>query len=299
MSIHPGLRSTTGALFQGFDVIQFEHVSFAGLLQAVPHGTLVGYDAHNVEYDYIRHECRSQSVADIVGRRIHRLEKDLVRRSDCVFSVSSLDQQRMSSLYGLRAEACTLAPNGISTAREAGNDDTAMTRRFPGLARFRGRAIYSGSNADHNRRAITFLLERVVPEARDVGFVIHGTAAAFFARDCSLSNVFFDPDLECKSFADYAVTGTIGLNPVETGGGTNLKLLQYLSHGLPVLSTPFGMRGYDDLTGYVRVEHRDAFATTLAEGCFPAPPPPALLMDRYSWRMIAARMTQAYIQRLG
>lgn len=299
MSIHPGLGLAVGSLLRGFDVVQFEHVSFAGLLRAVPEGTLIGYDAHNVEYDYVRQECRSRRVADIVGRRIGRLEQHLVRESDCVFPVSTLDQERMSSLYGLQAGKCTLAPNGIDTAREAGSDDAAMIRRLPELGRFRTRAIFSGSIADHNRSAIAFLLERVVPAAPDIAFVIHGTCALQFQRVCSASNVFFDPDPECGSFADYAVRGTIGLNPVETGGGTNLKLLQYLSHGLPVLSTPFGMRGYDDLASYVRVEPRDAFATALLDGGFPAPPSPSFLQDRYSWGTIAARMAQAYIRARG
>jgi hypothetical protein len=108
MSIHPGLGLAVGLLLRGFDVVQFEHVSFAGLLRAVPEGTLIGYDAHNVEYDYVRQECRSRRVADIVGRRIGRLEQHLVRESDCVFPVSTLDQERMSSLYGLQAGKCTL-----------------------------------------------------------------------------------------------------------------------------------------------------------------------------------------------
>jgi hypothetical protein len=298
VSFHPGYSAAVGRMIEDFDVVQFEHVSFADMLPVVPRSAVVGYDAHNVEFDYVRQECRQGWVADVAGRRIHRLERILTESSDCVFPVSNVDQERMASLYGLHAAKCTPAPNGIHASRQASADDDAMVCRLPGLQRFRTRAIFSGSNVDHNRRAIAFLLERVAPAAPDVGFVIHGTAAIPFLDACSLSNVFFDEDLACTSFADYAVTGMIGLNPVETGGGTNLKLLHYLSHGLSVLSTPFGMRGYDDLAAYVRVERSDAFAAALTKGGFPRPPPPDMLMDRYSWQMIAARMMQAYSQRL-
>lgn len=299
MSFHPGLRHVTRSMLRDFQVVQFEHVSFAGLLREIPESTVVGYDAHNVEYDYVRQECRGDAIAGIVGRRIHRLERSLVERSDRVFPVSSLDQERLASLYGLEAGKWRLAPNGIDMARAASEDDTAMIRRFPALDRFRTRAILSGSNADHNRRATSFLLEKLAPATPDVGYVVHGTCGVPFERNCTLANVFFDADIDRRTFVDYAVRGTIGLNAVETGGGTNLKLLHYLSHGLPVLSTAFGMRGYDDLTSFVRVERRDDFAAALSDGGFPVPPPPSLLMDRYSWRMVAGRVADAYRERLA
>jgi len=41
----------------------------------------------------------------------------------------------------------------------------------------------------------------------------------------------------------------IGLNPVLSGSGTNLKLLDYAAAGLPIVSTPFGARGAGLETG--------------------------------------------------
>lgn len=298
MTFHPGLRLVAAHLFEGYDVVQFEHVSFARLRSCVPAGAIIGYDAHNVEYDYVRQECHGRRIETIVGRRIRRLEQDLVTGSERVFPVSANDRDRLALLYGLRPESCVVAPNGIYDARPPARDDTATTARFPGIGRFRTRAVFSGGNAAHNRRAVTFLLEQVAPAARDVGFVIHGSCATRFQRSCSLPNVFFDADPDCRTFSDYAGPGMIGLNPVETGGGTNLKLLQYLSHGLPVLSSPFGIRGYDDLAGFVRVAARHEFVSALADGNFPPPPSPAFLRDRYAWSMIAARMAGAYAERL-
>ncbi|MDG2385198.1 MAG: hypothetical protein P8N76_26240 [Pirellulaceae bacterium] len=48
------------------------------------------------------------------------------------------------------------------------------------------------------------------------------------------------------NFSTWAVPGTIGLNPVDQGSGTNLKLIHDLTHRLPVSTTPFGMRGDDE-----------------------------------------------------
>ena len=38
----------------------------------------------------------------------------------------------------------------------------------------------------------------------------------------------------------------LALNPVTEGSGRNLKMVDYLAHGLPVLSTPIGVRGFED-----------------------------------------------------
>jgi glycosyltransferase involved in cell wall biosynthesis len=36
----------------------------------------------------------------------------------------------------------------------------------------------------------------------------------------------------------------IALNPVTSGSGSNLKLLEYIAYSIPVITTPFGLRGY-------------------------------------------------------
>jgi glycosyltransferase involved in cell wall biosynthesis len=35
----------------------------------------------------------------------------------------------------------------------------------------------------------------------------------------------------------------VALNPIRSGGGTNLKLIEYFAAGVPVVSTPLGTRG--------------------------------------------------------
>ena len=291
-SFHPGLASLMAPLFRTHDVIQFEHAAFARLLDAVPAGAVVGYDAHNVEVDYVRQECRYAPVAEAVARRMQRLEHVLASRSDHVFVVSRPDRSRFEDVYGVDAGAFVSAPNGIAAAAPAGHDPNAMLRRHPGLKHFARRAIYSGSDVEHNRRAVRFLLEEVAPRAPDTGFILQGGCSRQFGHQASLANVFHDHDHQ--TFADYAITGTIGLNPSVSGGGTNLKVLHYLAHGLPVVSTPFGMRGYEDLAAFVRVCEQKDFVGALLAADFPGPPTAAFLLARYSWATIAGRMADAY-----
>ncbi len=43
--------------------------------------------------------------------------------------------------------------------------------------------------------------------------------------------------------APYFAAGDAGLNPITRGSGANVKLFEYLAARLPVISTPFGIRG--------------------------------------------------------
>jgi glycosyltransferase involved in cell wall biosynthesis len=112
----------------------------------------------------------------------------------------------------------------------------------------------------HNLEAVRALMDRVVPSLEhEVEFVFVG-ACARRLRGERRSNVTLDPD---GDVARYAGPETVGLNPVVQGSGTNLKLLDYLAHGMPVLSTPFGLRGYEALAACVVTADIDAFPDML------------------------------------
>lgn len=289
-SFHPGLGALLARYVSAADIVQFEQVQFGRLALRIPHEQIVVYGSQNVEYDYARAECRSKWSADVVGRRIARLERELIARSDHVFAVSAGDSRRFTDLYGAAAAAMTVAPNGIDSIRHGIRDDRRAVERFPGLASLAARGLYSGSDVAHNRVAVQFILNHVAPRRPDVGFVIHGTCGKSFARACRLPNVFFDPDPD--RFIDYTAPGFRGLNPVTTGSGSNLKLLHYLSYGMPVTSTPFGMRGFEDLVPYATVCEPEGIWESFDDTGRPSVP--ESLLRKYEWSTIAAAMLREY-----
>ncbi len=80
------------------------------------------------------------------------------------------------------------------------------------------------------------------------------------------------------------------------GSGTNLKLLEYLAVGVPVVSTPFGARGIDVVDGeHLRFAEPDRFAAAIAEvladpdaAQIRAAAARSLVRDRYSWDSLGA-----------
>jgi hypothetical protein len=93
-----------------------------------------------------------------------------------------------------------------------------------------------------------------------------------------------------------------GLNPVTSGGGSNVKLPTYLGAGLAVVSTPFGLRGHARLASAVTSVERAQFADALRRrprgwAARNEPPPPALA--DHAWGTIGARLADSLATRAG
>ncbi|MDP6538133.1 MAG: glycosyltransferase family 4 protein [Planctomycetota bacterium] len=286
VSVHPGYGACLPVDPADFDLCQIDHPAFGDLAERLPERLPVVYGSQNVEVDYTAAECRSEAVRRLVARRMGRLEARLVERANLVLACTEGDRLRFEELYGLPPHRCTVAPNGIDLAAV----DAALAAADPPRPRLDRRAVFTGSDVAHNRRAVRALVERVAPElAGEVEIVIVGPCARR-APGSSPANVLLDPT---GRLADYATPGTVGLNPVEGGSGSSLKLLDTLAHGLPLVSTPFGARGFEELAPWITRTPVDGFAAALrAEVPFPDG-----LRERlgpYEWSAVGARILEAY-----
>ena len=293
VSFHPGYGAMLRRFLRGFDAFQFEHAFFADLLRWLPRGRPVIYDAHNVEFDYLRDECRRPKLRDIVARRAYAQEAALLSASRLVLACSAEQRRRFWELYGVRESKIEVVPNGVQqiVAATGPHDPGPLLERFPQLRRFSVCAVFSGSNVDHNRQAVRLILDRLAPEGgEDCAFLIHGECGKRFGRYVP-GNVFFDR--EPNSFERYANSGLVGLNPITQGSGTQMKLSQYLAHGIPVISTPFGMRGYKDLEHFITVRPVEQFVEALRSRPVYPPETPGVLRE-YLWDSIVDRLFERY-----
>jgi Glycosyltransferase Family 4 len=261
-SFHPGYRLAIRKYLSAFDVYQFEHPNLADLLDTVPKERAVVYNAHNVEYDYLTSECAHPTVKAIVAKRIYGLEKKLVQRCAKVLACSNNDKRRFMELYDAPKDKIEIIPNGIQKINVAGcTEKSDSLDRFPELSTFKRRALFAGGDVAHNHTAVRFILQ-------DLGPRLGGDCASIIKGPCGqrvkghrAENIFVDSS--GGMIDSYAGVCTVALNPVIQGGGTNLKVLDYLAHGLPVISTEFGMRGYDDLRRFVTICELSDFAEAL------------------------------------
>jgi len=288
VSFHPGYQTLLPLSLAEYDVCQLEHPAFVDLLRAVPDSVPVVYNSQNVEFDYVCAESRAGLVRRLAGARAQTLEAKLIRRSAHVFACSEDDRRRFGALYGTPEDRVSVLPNGVDLAAvDAGK---ANSTSAPPLMGFSRRALFTGSAVTHNHEAVRALLTRVAPALEnEVEFAILGGCARRFRRE-RRPNVFCDPE---GDLARYAGPETVGLNPVVQGSGTSMKLLHYLAHDLPVLSTPFGLRGVGELTPWVTTADLDAFPDAL-RGELPEPRGVREKLERYEWHRIADEARSVY-----
>lgn len=288
VSFHPGYRALLPVSLASFDLCQVDHPAFVDLAQSVPPSVPVVYGSQNVEFDYVSAESRPGLVRRWAGHRVRALEARLIERAAHVLACTEGDGHRFRELYGVPADRISVVPNGIDLAAV----DARRARQPPPLApaRLPRRAIFTGSDVAHNRRAVAAILTRIAPALeRETEFVIVGPCARR-VRGSGRPNLRLDPN---GDVSQYAAPGTIGLNPVVAGSGSSMKLVHYLASELPVLSTPFGMRGFQDLAPWVVTAELDQFVDALRRE-WPAPDGVREHLSRYQWSAVAERALATY-----
>lgn len=290
ISFHPGYRALLPVSLDSFDVCQFEHPAFVDLARLVPPSVPIVYSSQNVEFDYVSAESQPGIVRRVAGGRVRALEAQLVERAAHVFACTEGDGRRFGELYGVPMDRVSVLPNGVDLAM-VDAQRVSHQRGMPNEpARFPRRAIFAGSDVKHNREAVRAILTRIAPELEhEVEFVILGPCGRGF-RGAGGPNVRFDPD---QDLARYARPGTVALNPVIFGSGSSMKLLQFLAYGLTVISTPFGMRGFQDLAAWVVTADLDAFTNALRRE-LAVPNGLRERLARYEWNAVAADALQVY-----
>jgi hypothetical protein len=196
---------------------------------------------------------------------VREYEARAARRADVVVAVSDEDAARFTALHGVAPERLVVIPNGWDeTALRAPTPaDRAAARAALGLAPSDYAALFVGSDFSHNREALSWCVERLMPEASRAGvrLIAAGAVARTFAarREPWL---IVRPDV--PDLLPLLHAADVGLNPVAHGGGSNVKLPTCLGAGLAMVSTAFGLRGYASLAPRVRNTEREGFAAALA-----------------------------------
>ena len=261
--------------------------------------TLRVYHAHNVEAERWRSVAPRVWGRDRWGVKLAELERRAVSESDCCVACTEEDAAALRSLHGARD--VIVAENGydetsIAPARAEARE---RARAALGIAPEAYVAAFVGGDWAPNHEALAWLVRDVMPGLAREGFVLLavGAVAQRLAghREPWLVARPASPDLGALLAAADA-----GLNPVASGGGSNVKLPTYLAAGLAVLSTPFGLRGHARLTTAVMSVERAQFADALrlrprgwaARG---EPAPPALA--GYAWGAIGARLADSLATR--
>ena len=291
------------------DIVVFCHPWCYPLAKSLLRGKYVIYDAHNFEWGLRRELLSATAVGRILARYVRRVEGEAARRSTEVWACSAEDAEQISVVYDVPREHVRVVPNCADTRTLTPASDAL---RKQAKERFgwgeRAVAIFVGSGYGPNTEATAFIVETLAAQFPEVVFAIIGTVRDDYGRTLSEkggslfdlpANVYLPGAVdECELYAALHASD-VGLNPILGGSGTNLKLIQFMAAGLPVVSTPAGVRGVPNADSFCAIVDREGFAEVL----------PFLLIDErlrakmgrfaraeaetnYDWTVVTDRVTQ-------
>lgn len=220
------------------------------------------------------------------ARRLARMECRAAARCRTLIAVS---ESEASHYRGLGGRDVRVAPNGVDTAAfahlPAGRPDARPAILFVGTMDW-----------GPNERAALCLAKEIFPNVRreiphaELWLVGREPSAAVRAA-AGPGVAVTGPVAELeRSLRDAALTAV----PLESGGGTRLKILEAFAAGLPVISTRVGMEGIAAQSGthFLQAE-RNEMATAIiqllknpSEGMRLAAAARALVCKQYDWKQI-------------
>ena len=276
------------------DVLYLDHLD--SLVYERVRGTAaVVVDMHNV---YSRLAGRASAEARGHLRRaflrrdtslLAKMERRAVEVADTILAVSDEDAAYFTELGARRV---VLVPNGV---------DCAAYDRPIAARTSRPTILYVGAlgwppNASAARYLATDVLPIVRRRVADARVVIVGRHAPPDLLALAREHRDVEVAADVPDVAPYFRDADVLAVPLETGGGTRLKILEAFAADLPVVSTPIGCEGIAADDGrHLVVAERPHFAAAVADllldparGRTLAAEAKLLAQARYDWSVVGA-----------
>jgi len=282
------------------DILYLDHLDPLAFRSVFP-GVPVIADLHNVYSrltarvaeerrwplnTYLRREARL--LAD--------MEQQVAATADALLTVSA---QERDEFLARGARCVHLIPNGV---------DCSAYDRFPvGRRNPEPVLLYLGALSwEPNARAAAFLAGQIMPQIRrehpGARLLLVGRQPGSEVRALAeLPGVEVHADV--PDIGVYLQQASLLAVPLDSGGGTRLKILEAFAAGLPVVSTPVGCEGIDCRHAeHLWVAERDQFAAALLDAlatpelaCEFAERGRRLAQDHYDWSVIGRHACDAVI----
>ncbi|SDY77777.1 glycosyltransferase family 4 protein [Halopenitus persicus] len=300
------------AMFEDADVVLArEPWQMPYVLDHVPASTPIIFSSHNVETERFG-DIEQPVLTERVEREVDRLERRSVEETDAIVCTSEHDAEVYRERYD-PSGPILVAPNGTYEdslrSHRPDSDVAECIRQRYGIASDAIVSLFMGSNYRPNveaAEAVVDMAHELADADFDAQFLVLGSVGNALDRPSLPDNLTTTGYVEAE-FEAHFDAADIALNPMLSGGGTNIKLIDYFARSLPVVSTRFGARGLDGTAGEeLLVADIDNFPeriTALAED-------PGrrrrvgdagrrLAADRYTWEASSRALREFVVEEFG
>lgn len=238
------------------DIFISSHPYFFNMLNQYAEKKFKIYEAHNVDYilkkSYFPH-LTTNKIAFQYTETVRQIEEIACRDANLILAVSEYDKSQLMQTYNVNQNKIIVVPNGV--------DRELFDKKITNKQKTRKRKVlFVGSAHPPNIESVDFIVNELSPRDIHIDYFIVGNIKSYSIKYQNIkNNVHFlgivNEETKQKIYAEV----DLAINPMFSGSGTNIKVLEYAASGIPVLSTTFGMRGLDELKSSVLMADKDNF----------------------------------------
>lgn len=232
------------------DLIQITHPCGAFIIKLVSilnrKKLPIVYDAHNLESKFVNEILKDNPDYSKLEKKFVILYIQLVEKLTCkyIFSfittVSPEEEDQFTEKYGLNKEKIAVIPSGCNVKPETDENHRDSVKKSLNIDLNTVIIIFHGLYSHRpNKEAFDLIKDYISPQfkGKNVLFLVGGTGSPEIRYD-NFYSIGFIKNLDAfLSIADMAIV------PLRKGAGTKLKMLDYLSHGIPIVTTRKGAEG--------------------------------------------------------
>lgn len=275
------------------------------------------FDAYNLEAELKASVYPPTAEGRELLDRVVAVESAAVQHAALVTACSERDAEELIRRYGRPGQEALVVGNGVDTAAAA---FVPLRARRAASRRWRERwaamadapvpralGVFVGSHHPPNVDAAELLVDLALARP-DLLVVLCGSHVHALAGHRLPANVVPLGVVSHAMKGQLLATADVAFNPMRVGSGTNLKILEYMAVGVPVLSTPFGARGIEVADGeHMVLAPPDAFAAAL-DALLAEPEETTVrrvesarqfVEERYDWGVLGRRFAEAVAELIG
>lgn len=260
------------------------------------------YDAHNCEYLLMGQILRKRILKDFILKQIKKTEGDLCRRSDLILACSEKEKEDFINLYHIPPDKIIIVPNGTNVKEWDATNKPTYRKRLS-ISSEDKVIIFIGEHYKPNIEAVKFIIRRISVELQEFKFLVVGGVSAAFNTERLPSNIKLLGRVSDGELDVALKASDIAINPMFAGSGVNIKMLDYMSYGLPIVTTKCGARGIetfarqpmivstiDKFTENIKLlAANNVLYKLMSKDC------ESLVAEYYDWRKISSKLQQLII----
>jgi glycosyltransferase involved in cell wall biosynthesis len=226
------------------DAVILEHPYFANLVKSLNLKIPIIYHAIDLELNQKKSILNPKLLQDV--KNVEQTACDLAKK---IWASSESEKNQFLEIYGVAEDDIRILPHGVEMLaapfikRISHKEIKSKLEEISDKTTF----VFTGSWHPPNLESLEFIISDLAPMNRNFLYFIVGSVRNFYLQKHSKAKIpenviLFGSVTDQEKIGIYKLSD-FAINPMFSGAGTNLKMLEFMAVGLPIISTEFGARG--------------------------------------------------------